>query len=88
MFDYAFHTDIFIVSLTVKLVRLVMEGTELMILADLFFLTGQLQHNEVFSQHVGFYLWVMLETTRRTVQKLLLVVDYRQALLANRVATV
>lgn len=67
MFDYALHTDVFIIGLTVKLIGLVMEGTKLMILADLFLLACQLQYYKIFSQHVGFYLRVMLETTRRAV---------------------
>lgn len=65
-----------------------MQCTKLMVLADLLLLTCQLQHYKIFSEHVGFYLRVMLEAAGRTVQELLLVVDYRQAFLADRVAAV
>lgn len=67
MLDYTLHTDVFVIGLAVKLIRLIMEGTELMILADLFLLACQLQNYKIFSQHVGFDLRVMLETTGRTV---------------------
>lgn len=88
VFDYALHADVLIIGLAVKLVRLIMQRTKLMILADLLLLTCQLQHYEIFSQHVGLYLRVVLEAAGRAVQELLLVVDYRQALLADRVTAV
>ena len=59
-----------------------------MVFADLLLLTCQLQDYKIFSEHVGLYLRIMLEATGWTVQELLLVVDYRQALLTDRVTAV
>lgn len=82
------NADIFVVGLAVKFERFVMEDTEFVTFADFLFVAGQLENNEIFAKHVGFYLWVMFESAGRTVQKLLLFVHYEEALLADGVAAV
>jgi hypothetical protein len=51
-------------------------------------MAGQLQHNEVFGEHIWFNLRVMFESACGAVQKFLLFVDNGEALFANCVTAV
>jgi hypothetical protein len=88
MLDDAFDADVSVIGLAVELEGLVVEGTELVISSNLFLLAGQLQDDEVFGEHVGFDLRIVFVAAGRAVQELLLVVDDREALLADRVPAV
>jgi hypothetical protein len=88
VFHDALDADVDIISLAVELVGLVVESAELVVLPDFFFLTGELQHNEIFSKHVRLYLGVVLVSAGRAVEKLLFLVDDRQTFLAHCVPAV
>lgn len=85
---YAFHADVSIIGLAVKLEGLIVNSAELMIATDFFLLAGQLQHDEVLRQHIGSQLGVVLVSAGGTVQELLLLVDHIETLLANGVSAV
>lgn len=86
--DDALDADVSVVSFAVEFVGLVVEGAELVVLADLLLLAGELEDDEVFGEHVGLYLRVVLVAAGGAIQKLLLLVDDRQALLAHRMSAV
>lgn len=60
VFGDAFNAYVFLVGLAEELVRLVVVGTELVILADFFFLACELEGNVVFGKICGFDLGTML----------------------------
>ena len=83
MLGNALHTNVLITRFAEEFIRLIMQRTELMIFANLFLLAGQLQDYEVFCEHVGFYLRVVLVAASRAIQELLLLIDNGKALLAD-----
>lgn len=77
-----------VISLAVKFKGLIVNGAKLMILAYLLLLAGQLQDDEIFGEHIGLDLGIVLVATGGAVQKLLLLVHDRKTLLAHRVPAV
>ena len=67
MFSNTLNADIFIVSFAIKFIRLVMEGTKLMVPSNLLLVTSQLQDYKIFTQHIRFDLRVMFKSTCRAV---------------------
>lgn len=88
MVDDTLHANVSIISLAIKFIGLIVNRAKLMIFPNLLLLTGQLQDNKIFGEHIRLYLGIVLVATGGTVQKLLLLVDYRQTLLAHRVPAV
>lgn len=84
----AFDANIFVICLAIEFERLVMHRAELVIVAELFFLAGELQCYKIFSKHIGFYLRVVFVAAGWAVEKLLLFINYHQTLFANSVATI
>lgn len=87
MFSYAFYAYVFVAGLAIKFERLVVKAAELVIASDFFFMTGQLQNDEVFTEHVGPDLRVMFESASGAIQEFFLFVDDTETLLANCVST-
>ena len=88
MLDDTLHADVLSITLAVELEWLIVEGAELMVFSNLLLLAGQLEHDEVFAEHIGLDLRVVLEAAGRTVQEFFLFEDDAQTLLADCVPTV
>lgn len=81
--NYALDANIFLISLTEELERLIMFGAELIILSDLFLLTGELEGDIVFGEVGGFYLRTVFVSACGAVEHFLFVVNYLQTLFAD-----
>lgn len=84
----AFDTNVAVVYFAKKFIRLIVDAAKLMIFSDFFLLTGKLQHNEIFGEHVRFDLRIVLISAGRTVQELLLLIYYGEAVFTDRMAAV
>jgi hypothetical protein len=67
MFRDALDADVSVISFAKKLVGLVVQSAEFMVFSDFLLVTGELQDNEIFGEHVGLDLRVVLESTCGTV---------------------